>query len=168
MRTAATGKSKLPREREKKPSLRHIMDYFSYFEWLFGLKSAPSTFHRAMDVIWSMVQLHFTIFYLSNSEIFLKSIKAHFRPSYTSWSNFAMLTSLSRKRRANSSPIPLNKFFLSCLVNNWQHQNTLHQLDSQLRAPSKYRNITELQLFLGLSHVFPRFVLNFAQSAASL
>lgn len=72
MPTAATGKTRLPRNMEKKLCSFHIKGWKAHL-YAVGLKIALGIFQHVMDVIFSTSQRHLALVYLDDLIIFLSS-----------------------------------------------------------------------------------------------
>lgn len=100
--TAATIKSKLTTVRAPELCLRHIMNYFWLFIWGLDWKAQLHipTCNRRHCV---QSPLEVRLVYMDDNVTFSKSLEAHKNTWDTSWRWFAMLSSLSNQRSANSS-----------------------------------------------------------------
>ena len=131
----------------------------------FGLKNAPSTFQRAMDIILAPAKWPFAIVYLDNIIIFSKTLEEHFEH----------IQVVMKLCQAAGLSLKLRKcFFFQNKVDYLGHvvspgklavsTKTCEDIKGQ-RIPS---SITEIRAFLGLCNVYRRFVKDFARIASPL
>lgn len=130
----ATGKSKLPKEVERRPYLCHVMDYFQLNRMPSGLKIVPGPFLRVMDTIMSTVHWQFVSIYLTHW-CFRKCQSDTWNNANTSWRYFVMQVSLSIWRKASSSETLLSTgSYHSPRIN--ENIATHHWHNLWLRAPN--------------------------------
>ena len=131
----------------------------------FGLRNAPATFQRALDVILSSVRWQSALVYLDDVIIFSRNFEDHVRDVQTTLS-LLQKHGLSLKLRKS--------FFFQSSVDYLGHvvrPGKLQVASKTVDAVQKMHrptNLTELRSFLGLCNVYRRFVPNFSRIASPL
>ena len=131
----------------------------------FGLKNAPATFQRAVDIILSQVKWETALVYLDDVIIYSKTVMEH----------FAHVREALRLLRDAGVSLKLSKCaFFDTSVTYLGHVIRPGRLEIEPRnvfAIERARppqNQTELQSFLGMCNVYHRFLKDFAKRAAQL
>lgn len=153
------------------PSDRHKTAFstsFSHFEFLrmpFGLKNAPATFQRLMNIVLSGLNGTEMFVYLDDVVIHAKTLEEH-RQKY--------LQLIDRLRQANLKLQPNKCYFLQKEVHYLGHLITEEGLKpdpKKIEAVKLFptpRNAKNIKEFLGLAGYYRRFIHNFSKISKPL
>ena len=130
------------RDREKTTFTSH-MGTFRYKRMNFGLRNAPATFQRALDIILSGVRWKTCLVYIDDVVIFSKTEEEH----------FAQVSHVLTILEEAGVKLKLKKCFY------------FHQRVEYLTFPE---SITQLRSFLGACNVYRRFVKHYSKIASPL
>ena len=155
----------IPEEERDKTAFVSHHGLFRCTRMPFGLKNAPGTFQRAIDIILATVRWQCAIVYLDDIVIFSNNVKEHLQhiTKVLSLLNNAGMTLKLRKC-----------FFLQQRVEYLGHIVAPGQLQvasktcQAIKEMPPPRTITELRSFLGLCNVYRRFIKGFGQIAYPL
>ena len=131
----------------------------------FGLKNAPATFQRTVDIIISRVKRHHALVYLDDVIIYSHDVGEHFNHVH------GVISLL--KNAGNSLKLTKCRFFESSVDYRCHviRPGKLEIASNNLKAIELAKtpgNQTELKSFLGMCNVYRRFVPNFARIASPL
>ena len=138
---------------------------FRFLRMPFGLRNAPATFQRAVDIILSKVKWQFALVYLDDVIIYSKTVSDHF--------NHVRVVLSMLQKAGVSLKLAKCKFF-DASVDYLGHVVRPGQLEVASRTVDAVRQFKtpadqgELRSFLGMCNVYRRFVPNFARVAAPL
>jgi len=152
-------------EDQDKTTFTSYMGTFRYVRMPFGLRNAPATFQRALDIILSRVRWQTCLIYLDDVIVFSHTVAEHLRHVDE------VLTLL----RAAGVTLKLSKCrFFQPKVDYLGHVITpgkLHVATANTQAfeSAKFpRSLTQLRSFLGAANVYRRFVKDYAKIARPL
>ncbi len=135
---------------------------YRYKRMPFGLRNAPSTFQRAIDIVLASVKWRYAIVYLDDIIVFSNTVEE----------NLEHLTTVLTLLRNNGITLKLKKCAsLQRRVDYLRHvvsPGELHVASKTVDAVRKFavpHDITSLRSFLGLCKVYRRFVKNIAEKA---
>ena len=155
----------LAEEDKNKTTFTSHMGLFRYTRMPFGLKNAPATFQRAVDIILSRVKWQYALVYIDDVIIYSKTMEEHF---------YHVQKVLSLLRDAGVT-LKLSKcnFFTGSVdyLGHTIRPGKLEVASTNLKAleEAKYpTNQTVVRSFLGMCNVYRRFVPNFSRIAAPL
>ena len=151
-------------DKEKTAFVTH-QGLFQFTRMPFGLRNAPATFQRAIDIILSSVKWQYCIVYIDDVIIFSKSIGDHFDHLNE------VLTLLGDAGLS----IRLNKsFFLHKEIEYLGHVIAPGQLKvatktiTAIQGAKPPKSKTEIKSFVGMCNVYRRFIKDFATISAPL
>ena len=153
-----------PKDREKTTFTTHSGKY-AFTRKPFGLKNAPATYQREIDMILTTVKWQFALVYLDDILVFSSSFEDHKTNLHTV---LELLEAADVKLR-----LPKSKFFHT-EVDYLRHEIKPGALEI---APDMIRSVQDattprlirgIRSFLGLCNVFRRFVKGFSRIAAPL
>ncbi len=153
-----------PEDRDKTTFTSHLGTFW-FKRMLFGLKNAPATFQRAIDIVLAGLKWQTCLVHLGDVIVFSPSVEEHI--SHVD----AVLTLL--ERAGVSFKLSTCQFFKSSVdyLGHGVHPGklSLATKNTQAHREAKYPHTqTELQSLLGLCKVYRRFVPRFATIAAPL
>lgn len=149
-------------ETEDRPKTAFVTHHgvYQYTRMPFGLKNAPATFQRAVDMILASVKWQYAIVYLDDIVIFSRNVEEHLKHIRT------VLTLL----RAAGMSLKMKKcFFLQRRVEYLGHVVSPGKLAvasktvDTIQKMKPPRTVTELRSFLGLGNYFRKYVKDYAK-----
>ena len=153
-----------PADRDK-TSFTTFLGTFRFLRMPFGLKNAPATFQRALDIILSGVRWQTCLVYLDDVIVFSRTHAEHLRHLDE------VLTLLGRAGLS----LKLKKCsFFRTKVDYLGHVISPGKLEMALRSKSAFadvtfpQSLTQLRSFLGACNVYRRFVQDFSKIARPL
>ncbi len=153
-----------PDDRNKMTFRSHFGTY-RFTRMVFGLRNAPATFQRAVDIILAGIKWKSCLVYLDDVIVFSRTLEQH----------FAHLRGVLEllKQAGVTLKLPKCKFFCETVdyLGHVIRPGRLALAETNTRALQEVKhpqNQTELRSFLGLCNVNMRFVPRFASIAATL
>lgn len=151
-------------DRDKTTFVSHCGMY-RFLRMPFGLKNAPATFQRAVDIILSRVKWRFALVYLDDVIIYSKTVEDHFRHVREVLSMLSVAGITLKLRKCNFFDTEIA--YLGHTIRPGRLEINNKNTDA-LRNAQPPTNLTELRSFLGMCNVYRRFVPGFARVAAPL
>ena len=153
-----------PKDRDTTTFTAYLGTY-RYVRMPFGLRNAPTTFHRALDIILSVVRWQTCLIYLDDVIVFSKNADTHVRH----------VDEVLQPLRRTSVTLKLQKFsFFQPKVDYLGHVITPGKLsvavdNSKAFAKAVFPGaVTQLRSFLGGANVYRRFVQKYSDIARPL
>ena len=152
-----------PEDRDK-TTFTSYLGTFRYTRMPFGLRNAPATFQRSLDIILSGVRWQSCLIYLEDVIVLSRSTDEHLR-------HVEIITLL---RRAGVSPKPTKCSFFPPKVDYLRDMITPGKLSVATEDTKSFphahftRNTMQLRSFLGADNVYRRFVTGYSGIARPL
>ena len=152
-------------EDRDKTTFTSFLGTFRYLRMPFGLKNAPATFQRALDIILSGVRWQICLVYLDDVIVFSRGMKEH----------IAHLDQVLTLLRAAGVSLKLKKCqFFQSRVDYLGHVISPGKLSMATESSAAFaeckfpRTLTQVRSFLGACNVYRRFVKDFSKIAKPL
>ena len=155
----------LSEEEKDKTTFTSDMGLYRFLRIPFGLKNAPATFQRAVNIILSRVKWQYALVYIDDVIIYSNSIEKHFEHVHHVLSLLRQAGITLRLQKYNFFTESVD--YLGHTIHPGRLQVARNNLKA-LREPKAPTNQTEIRSFLGMCNVYRRFIPNFARIANPL